>query len=71
MFDNLIQVTIKSVYGREAIYPANRQAERLAALVGTKTLTQSTLRDAVTMGFRLEYVDVYRAKYSSHELSLR
>lgn len=52
----IIQITIKNVYGNETIYPVNDQARRLAALVGTKTLTQSTLRQAVAMGFQLEYV---------------
>jgi hypothetical protein len=55
-----LQITIKSVYGRETIYPVNEQAKKLAALVGTKTLTQQTIRDAMGMGFKIEYVDAYR-----------
>jgi hypothetical protein len=55
--DNEIKVTIKSLYGQDKIYPANAQAERLASLVGTKTLTNQTLRQAVAMGFSLSYVD--------------
>jgi hypothetical protein len=55
-----IQITIKSVYGRETIYPVCDQAKRLAALVGTKTLTQETIRQAIGMGFEIEYVDAYR-----------
>jgi len=64
-----IQITIKSVYGRETIYPANDQAKRLAEMVGTKTLTQQTVRDAMGMGFKIEYVDAYRAAYGSRELA--
>jgi len=63
-----IQITIKSVYGRETIYPVNDQAKCLAAMVGTKTLTQQTIRDAMEMGFRIEYVDAHRAAYGSREL---
>jgi hypothetical protein len=55
--NRVIQVTIKSVYGADKIYPANDQAQKLAALVGTKTLTNETLRAAMAMGFELQYVD--------------
>ena len=55
-----LQITIKSVYGRETIYPVCGQAKRLATMVGTKTLTQQTIRDAMGMGFKIEYVDAYR-----------
>lgn len=71
--DNLLQVTIREVYGRETIYPHNAQAKRLAALVGTKTLTQGTLRDAMAMGFRLEYVNRFAASQAnarSHAIML-
>jgi hypothetical protein len=46
-----IEVLPKSVYGSLFLYPANDQAARLAALVGTKTLTMTTLRLAQSMGF--------------------
>jgi len=59
--NTVIVITIKSVYGRDTIYPVNDQAKRLANLVGTKTLTQQTIRDAMGMGFQIEYVDAYRA----------
>lgn len=65
--DSVLQITIRDVYGRETIYPHNEQAKRLAALVGTKTLTQQTLRDAVRMGFRLQYVDRFGA--GSHDFT--
>jgi hypothetical protein len=55
-----LQVTIKSVYGKDTFYPVCDQARRLAHLVGTKTLTQQTIRDAMAMGFHVEYVDAYR-----------
>jgi hypothetical protein len=54
---DIITVTLKDVYGTVKAYPANVQAEKLAALVGTKTLTVQTLRLAKDMGFRLTYRD--------------
>ena len=62
--ETTIKVTIRSVYGRDTIYPVCQQAKRLAAMLGTKTLTQETLRHAIGMGFRLEYVDAYRSEFS-------
>lgn len=53
--NNIITVKIKDVFGTEKAYPANDQAERLAALVGTKTLTGATLRSAKAMGFRITW----------------
>jgi hypothetical protein len=47
----IIEVSARSVYGSTFLYPANDQAVRLAALVGTKTLTMTTLRLAQSMGF--------------------
>ena len=56
---NVITVSLKDVYGTTKAYPANDQAVKLAALVGTKTLTPSTLMQAKAMGFRLTYRDAY------------
>lgn len=49
--DTIIEVSARSVYGSVLMYPANDQAARLAALVGTRTLTVSTLQHARGMGF--------------------
>lgn len=51
-----IQVTVKDVYGKELVYPVCDQAKRLADLVGSKTLTESTLRQWMAMGGRVEHV---------------
>lgn len=48
-----IKVRVETVYGKKTIYPANPQAERLAALAGTKTLTKDTLERALIMGFTI------------------
>lgn len=59
----MIQVCIKSVYGNDTIYPVCEIAKGLAALAGTKTLTENSLRIIRSMGFKVQYVDAYAAKY--------
>jgi len=49
-----IKVTIRNVYGREMIYPANYTAEVLCNLAGTKTLSLANLRDAKALGLVVE-----------------
>ena len=49
-----IMVEIKSVYGEEKVYPACKLAEGFAAIAGTKTLTEHTLRCIKQMGYRIE-----------------
>ena len=56
-----LQVTIKSVYGENKFYPANEAADWLAAIAGTKTLTLSTLRNALHMGMEIEFVHLANA----------
>ncbi len=53
----VIQVSIKSVYGRATVYPANKDAETLACLAGTKTLSPQTLKYAEQLGMRIEQVE--------------
>lgn len=48
---NVVQVEVRSVYGNELIYPANFEAERFAAIAGTKTLTNVQLAYAEQLGF--------------------
>lgn len=59
--NTIVACTLKDVYGKTLAYPANEQAKRLAALVGSKTLTVSTLKQAHEMGFSLHYVDRFGA----------
>lgn len=47
-----IAVTAKQVYGETKFYPACHQAQVLAEIAGTKTLTFETLRKAHAMGIR-------------------
>lgn len=60
-----IQICIKSIYGRETIYPVCPIAKGMAALAGTKTLTQESIRIIVGMGFKVQYVDAYALKYAA------
>lgn len=57
-----IVVKAREVYGNLVFYPANTQAQRLAEMVGTKTLTIATLRQAKAMGFELLRVDAYSSQ---------
>lgn len=50
----LILVKVKSVYGREAIYPANQYADVLANIAKTKTLSRDNLADAKRLGHTVE-----------------
>lgn len=44
-------VQIKNVYGNERIVPINEQAQILARIAGTKTLTRDTINLAKSLGF--------------------
>ena len=48
-----IEVKLRDIYGATKAYPANEQAERLARLANTKTLTYATLSQAAEMGFEV------------------
>ena len=51
-----IEFKAKNVYGLVKYYPTNEAAECLAAIAGTKTLTEETLRLAEKIG--LEVLEV-------------
>ena len=52
--DNKIVVEPRNVYGQELLYPVNSQADYLADLAGTRTLSPGTLKTARLMGFTIE-----------------
>jgi hypothetical protein len=52
--DNKIVVEPRNVYGENVLDPVNVQAQYLADLAGTKTLTPRTLKTARLMGFTIE-----------------
>ena len=47
---NSVSIKTTSVYGNKVIRAANKQAELLAQIAGTKTLTVETIRLALQMG---------------------
>jgi hypothetical protein len=49
--EKTITVSIRSVYGRDTIYPACREALFICSLAGTKTLTEETMRRVVAHGY--------------------
>ena len=50
---NTIEVTIKQVYGKELIYPANKEAKIFANIAGTRTLSVGVLQNAKALGFEV------------------
>jgi hypothetical protein len=57
-----IQVTVRSVYGAQKIYPVNAVAEKLAKLVGAKTLSGWQLALAQDLGCSVEFVEDPKAR---------
>jgi uncharacterized protein (DUF697 family) len=51
-----LQYRLKSVYGRDLIYPANEAAEIIAQLTGARTLNGRVLEMAEKLGFKTERV---------------
>ena len=50
-----IIVCIKNVYGEEKAYPHCETAKKFAALLGTKTLTKSALRQIKELGYQVDF----------------
>jgi hypothetical protein len=57
IMDNVIEITVRNLYGVDQFYPHNDQARGLAAIAGTKTLTKAVLRMAQDMGFTITVAD--------------
>jgi hypothetical protein len=51
-----VKLTVRSQYGSNALYPANKTAEVFAQLLGTKTITQEKLRIILLLGYHVTYV---------------
>jgi len=52
--NNTLVVTVKNVYGKETIYPANSVAQIFADLARQYTLTRETLKHAKSLGYTVE-----------------
>jgi hypothetical protein len=50
-----ITVTLKSVFGNEAIYPADEHARTFCRIAGTKTLTPDALRLIRSLGYEIVF----------------
>lgn len=57
-----IQVTIKTVYGNELIYPVDNNARYFTELVKAKTLTRRHLEIIKALGFEIELINAYSLK---------
>jgi hypothetical protein len=57
----VIKVQVREVCGKAVAYPANREAEILATIAGTKTLTYETLAKASDLGLVIETVTSQKA----------
>lgn len=53
---NTVQVTRKSVYGRDMLYPYNNNAKQFASLVNKRTLGNFELARIRSLGFVIEVV---------------
>lgn len=56
-----IQVTIKSVYGNEVIYPVCDKAKLFAKLSNTKTLTYHSIQVIKSLGYLVEVTQDIKA----------
>jgi hypothetical protein len=50
-----LEVEIKAVYGKHLYYPTNHNAQMLAHIAGTETLTPQTLKLAKDMGMVINF----------------
>lgn len=48
-----IRIKVKTVYGKDLIYPADENAELFAQLMGKKTLTFEAIRIIQALGFEI------------------
>lgn len=55
MNDLLITVEVRSVYGRDTIYPVDDAAAAFAAIAGTTTLTVPVLKHIISLGYEVRY----------------
>jgi hypothetical protein len=58
MMETLIQLDVRSQYGKPTAYPNNFAGEQIAKIAGQTTLTISTLETAAALGFDFECLQV-------------
>ena len=52
--DMKIKIKITENFGNEAIYPVCQNAQTVADIAGTKTLTRSTLKSIQSLGYEID-----------------
>ena len=57
----MITVEVRSVYGRDTIYPADDAARAFARIAGTTTLTVPVLKEIIGLGYEIQYRDAGRS----------
>lgn len=55
-----VQVTIKNVYGKRAVYPACETAEKLCRLLAAKTFTDQAIAQLKDLGYAFTVVQDQR-----------
>ena len=55
-----ISVQIKSVYGRDLVYPVCKRAMAFATIANTDTLTQQTIDQIKLLGYRIMVIPITR-----------
>ncbi len=53
----IIYVQPRNVYGEQKIYPACAKADQFAAIAGTATLTDRTIKAIKALGYSIEIVN--------------
>jgi hypothetical protein len=54
--DKIMQIEVKSVYGKELVYPANQIACKFSLLTGQKTFSHQQLALIESMGYTITLV---------------
>jgi hypothetical protein len=57
-----LKISIKTVYGKDLIYPADETAEMLVSLTGKKTFDKRDLVTIQNLGYEIEQVSAYELK---------
>ena len=50
-----ITVQVKSVYGKDTVYPICDNAKAFASIANTSTLTLHTLKNIISLGYTINY----------------
>lgn len=61
-----IYVKIKTVYGRELVYPSCHIAEKFARLLGVKSFSDNQLNSILELGYKIEEDRQVGARLASH-----